>query len=288
MPCDEGGEACKTSVAERRLRLAPLDKPPQDKDYKANLQRVGAAIPETVILLSEYAHYGDWNRVRTAALQDNLLQKGSSETVIGILRAVKRRVFLDTDTLPSTETLALAMIADIPDAARSQLVYAYICTSDALVAHTVVGLVRLLVATACEPCLTAKDVMIFLSQEAAMHPELRSWSETLRQRWAGSFMSLLRAVRIVERLPGNRLQAPVMRVEAFTFLLLGLLESGLSPGEALAHTLWDWYLLPEPGKEALLAESQGRGWVYYSRAADIVELQPRYASVEEWIHAGLG
>ncbi|GAG52152.1 unnamed protein product, partial [marine sediment metagenome] len=151
-----------------------------------------------------------------------------------------------------------------------------------------VGLVRPLVATAFEPCLTAKDVMTFLSQEAAMHPELKSWSETLRQRWAGSFTSLLRAMGIVERLPGRRLQAPVMRVEAFTFLLLGLLEGGLSPGEALAHTLWDWYLLSEPSKEALLAEAQGRGWVYYSRAADIVELQPRYASLEGWIHGGLG
>ena len=256
--------------------------------YKANLQRVGAAIPETIVLLREYARHGDWNLVRTAALQDNLLQKGSSETVIGILKAVKRRAFLDTDALPSADTLALAIIADIPDAARSQLVYAYICASDALVTHTVVGLVWPLVATAFEPRLTAKDVVTFLSQKATMHPELRSWSETLRQRWAGSFTSLLRAMGIVERLPGSRLQAPVMRVEAFTFLLLGLLESGLSPGEALAHTLWDWYLLSEPGKETLLAESQGRGWVYYSRAADIVELQPRYASVEEWIHDGLG
>lgn len=257
-------------------------------NYIANLQRVGAAISETIVLLREYARHGDWNRVRTTALQDNLLQKGSSETVVGILKAVKRRVFLDTDTLPSAETLALTMVADIPDAAKNQLVHVYICASDALVAHTVVGLVRPLVATAFEPCLTAKDVVTFLSQEATVHPELRSWSDTLCQRWAGSFTSLLRAMGIVERLPGSRLQAPVMRVEAFTFLLLGLLESGLSPGEALAHTLWDWYLLSEPSKEALLAEAQGRGWVYYSRAADIVELQPRYASLEEWIRAGLG
>ncbi len=257
-------------------------------DYKANLQRVGAAIPETIALLREYAHHGDWNLVRTAALQDNLLQKGSSETVVGILKAVKRRVFLDMDTLPSAETLALAIIADIPDTAKSQMIYAYICTSDVLVAHTVVGLVRPLVATAFEPCLTAKDVVRFLSQEATIHRELRIWSETLRQRWAGSFMSLLRAVGIMERLPGNRLQALVMRVEAFTFLLLGLLEGELSPGEALAHTLWDWYLLSEPGKEILLAEAQGRGWFHYARAGDIVELQPRYASLEEWIHASLG
>ena len=257
-------------------------------DYKANLQRVGVAISETISLLGEYARHGDWSRVRAAALQANLLQKGSSETVIGILKAVKRRVFLDTATLPPAKTLARAMIADMPDAAKTQLVYAYICASDALVARTVVGLVRPLVATAVEPCLTAKDVIAFLSLEAAMHPELETWSETLRQRWAGSFMSLLRAVGIVEPLPRNRLRAPVMRIEAFTFLLLGLLERGLSPGEALAQTLWDWYLLSEPDKEALLAEAQGRGWLYYARAAHIIELQPRYRSVEEWLHAGLG
>jgi hypothetical protein len=256
--------------------------------YRANLQRVGAAIPETIALLREYARYGDWNRVRMAALRDNLLQKGSSETVTGILRVVRRRVFLDTDTLPPAETLALAMIADFPNAAKTQLIYACICASDALVAHAVVGLVRSLLATTFEPRLTAEDVIRFLSQEAVEHAELASWSETLRQRWASSFMSLLRSVGMLEPLPGNRLQVPVMRVEAFTFLLLGLLGNGLSPGEALAHPLWDWYLLSEPGKEALLAEAQGRGWLHYARAADIVELQPRYCSLEAWLHADLG
>jgi len=257
-------------------------------EYKANLQRIGAAISETIVLLREYARHGDWNLVRTAALQDNLLQKGSSKTVKDILLGIRRRVFLDTSTLPPALVLARTMMFDIPAAAKTQLVYAYICASDPLVARTVEGLVQPIVTTAIEPRLTAREVGAFLLKEADSHPELARWSETLRQRWAGSFMSLLRAMGIVERLPGSRLQAPVMRVEAFTFLLLGLLESGLSPGEALAHTLWAWYLLTEPDKETLLTESQSRGWVYYSRAADIVELQPRYASLEEWIHAGLG
>jgi hypothetical protein len=255
--------------------------------YKANLQRIGPAISETVTLLAAYARHGDWERVRAAALRDNLLQKGSSKTIQDILLGVQRRVFQNAEMLPPAPILAQAMVSEMSAVAKTQLVFAYICASDPLVAHVVADLVRPIAATSLEPRLTAKEVRAFLVRESDSHPELASWSDTLRKRWAGSFMSLMRAMNMVEPLPGNRLQAPLVRVETFFFLLLGLLGREVPPNRALTHTLWDWYLLSDAGKESLLAEAQGRGWLHYARLAEIVELEPRYRSVEEWLHAGL-
>ena len=120
------------------------------------------------------------------------------------------------------------------------------------------------------------------------HPELQTWSDHLRSRWCRGFLALLRYFGLMEPAPSNRLLHPVVRVEAFAFFLLWLLQSGTGPLPALEHPWWDLYLMRDSDKESLLAQAQARGWLYYSRAVDIVELQPRYASLEEWIHAGLG
>lgn len=256
--------------------------------YKANLQRAGAAIPETITLLTEYARCHDWQKVREAALKENLLQKGSSHTVKGILTAIRQRFWNTDSQLPPADLVSQAMITDIPPAAKSQILYPYVCATDALVKQTMLHLVKPLITSSSDASLTSDDVRGSLRIEMASHPELEAWSDYLQVRWSKGFLALLRDFGLMEAAPGNRLVRPVVRVEAWAFFLLWLLHSGVVPLAALENSLWDLYLMRESDKEALLTEAQARGWLYYSRAADIVELQPRHASLEEWIHAGLG
>jgi hypothetical protein len=257
-------------------------------EYKANLQRVGAAIPETITLLIEYARRQDWGQVRAAALKENLLQKGSSYTVKGILTATRQRFWNTDGQLPPADVVSQAMITDISPAARSQILYLYICATDSLVRQTVLHLVKPLMASSPNASLSPDDVRDFLRREMGSHPELQAWSDYLQTRWSQGFLALLRDFGLMEPAPSNRLLHPVVRVEAFAFFLLWLLQSGTVPLPALEHPWWDLYLMRDSDKQSLLAQAQARGWLYYSRAADIVELQSRYASVEEWIHAGLG
>ena len=49
-----------------------------NRTYKANLQRTGALVDETIILLKEYARLREWSAVRGAALHTSLLGRGSS------------------------------------------------------------------------------------------------------------------------------------------------------------------------------------------------------------------
>jgi len=79
-----------------------------------------------------------------------------------------------------------------------------------------------------------------------------------------------------------------LRTETFTFFLLGLLDRKLSPLEALSNDLWKLYFMKDFEIEQLLIDAQAKGWFFFSRAGDIVELKPRYSSLERWLDEYLG
>lgn len=255
--------------------------------YKADLQHAGTAIPETIILLSEYLKHQDWKHLRVSVLKRNLLKKRSSVTASNFLRAVRRRFFVDHSPLPSADSVAYAMVADMPRVAKSQILYPYVCKADALVEQLVLRLVKPRLEGFFSSDLTKEDVVNFLREESLSHLELRSWADSLTMRWARGFLALLRDFGMMEPAPSNRLSMPLVRVEAFTFFLLGLLQSGFSTVKVMNNPLWDLYFLKKPEIERLLVEAQGRGWIYYSKAGDVVELKPRYTSTGEWLESGL-
>ncbi|GFP32079.1 hypothetical protein HKBW3S42_00384 [Candidatus Hakubella thermalkaliphila] len=256
--------------------------------YKANLQRVGSAIPETISLLSEYARLGDWQLVRQRVIQENLLKKHSSATINAIIQAVKSRFFSNNAQLPGADIAAKFLMSNISEITKAQIIYIYLINSDHLIKQTFLKLVKPTIETSSNPILTSQGVVAFLDGEVKAHPELDRWSDYLKRRWARGFLAFCRDFGFMKRAPSTELTAPRIRVETFTFLLFALLQAGLSNMEAIGHDIWVLYLLREEQKENLLTESQARGWLYYARAAEIMELRPKYESVEEWIENALG
>ena len=255
--------------------------------YRADLQHAGTAIPESVIILSEYLKHRDWNQLRVSVLKRNLLKKRSSVTASNFLRAARRRFFVDHSPLPSADLVAHAIVTDMPHVAMAQILYPYVCKADALVEQVVLRLVKPHLEGSFSSDLTKEDVVNFLREEGSSHPELRSWADSLTMRWARGFLALLRDFGMMEVAPSNKLLMPLVRVEAFSFFLFGLLQSGFSTVKVMNNSLWDLYFLKSPEIERLLVEAQARGWIYYSKAGDVVELKPRYTSMGEWLESGL-
>ena len=92
----------------------------------------------------------------------------------------------------------------------------------------------------------------------------------------------------MEKAPSNRLIKPLLRVETFTFFMLGLLQKNLTPHEALRNAIWRLYFMEDLDVEQLLINAQARGWFYYSKAGDIIEVKPRCKSLEGWLNECLG
>lgn len=251
--------------------------------YRANLQRVGSLVPETIILLQEYARVKDWGKVRHLAIQENILGKRSPHTVDFILREVKRRMFQHEAELPRAELVAELISKDTPLATKSQILLIYLCKSDALVEQLILRLVKPRLAFRSQQQLSSKDVYDFLMEERKDHPELSRWSEYLRRRWSRGFLALLRDFGFMESAPSRNLTKPTVRVDTFAFFLLHLLKKKLPASNILGNWVWDMFLLSEEEKEGLLAETQKRGWVSFLKAGEVVELSFRYRSLEEWL-----
>lgn len=255
--------------------------------YKANLQRVGTAIPETIALLSKYFCVKDWEQVKASAQTENLLKKRSSHTVDGLLRVVYQRFFAELDPLPNAEMVAKAMTKDVSLVSKTQILYIYTCLSDKLVEKIILDLVNPKL-DGFDSHLSKEDVQIFLDKEGQHHPELRNWSGYLKQRWTRGFLALLRDFGVMQPTPSNRLLKPIIRTEAFAFFVLGLLDGEISAFEILRHHIWDLYFLRETDIDNLLIDMQAKGWLHYLKASHIVEMKPKYKSLEEWLDAGLG
>ena len=251
--------------------------------YRTGLEAVGAVVPETIVILSEYARVKDWDQVKRAVVRENLLMKRSSKRVRKILKAVKERFLSNPSTLPSVEQLARIVATDIPLAAKAQMLYPYHCRSDSLVEQSILRLVSPRLASDSEQEMTTRDVYDFLVAERRDHPELRQWSAYLRRRWSEGFLSLLRDYGLMEPAPSRRLIKPSIRIEAYAFFLLNLLWRGTTARSALNDDLWRLFMLTKGDQENLLVKAQAAGWLHYLRAGKIIELSPTHKSLEEWL-----
>jgi len=267
------------------INLALYNEPEIIVKYKADLQRVGSKIPETIILLREYARLNDWDEVKNSALKENILKKRSSQTVNYILQAVKKRLFNNPD-LPRAELVASVVSKEIPLAAKSQILFVYLCESDVLVKRLLLNLVKSRIISS-ERKMSANDVYDFLLAEKRVHPELKRWSEYLCKRWSRGFLSVLRDHGFMDPAPSKNLIKPSIRVEAFAFFLFHLIEKKLPVKDVLKNKLWDTFLLGPSEKDNLLNETQKHGWIRFLRTGEIIELVPSYKSLEEWLN-GLG
>jgi hypothetical protein len=248
--------------------------------YKADLQRVGSLVNESLIVLTEYAKFKDWKKTTETIISKNLLAKRSSQTLKGILKAIEKRFLTNYAYLPSCDVLAKAIEKNMSKTIKVQLLYPYICESDFLIKKLLLNLVVEKIHYSA--VLSKNDVLEFLENEAENHPELKKWSDYLKRRWTRGFLAFLRDFGIMEKAPSNRLLKPLVRVESFTFFMLGLLEKKLSPNEIFHNEIWKLYFIRTNELENLLIDAQAQGWVNYSKAGDIIEIKSKY-QLERWL-----
>lgn len=257
----------------------------QNTVYKANLQRCGAIIAESLILLEEYNKNKDWNYVKEKAITQNILSKKSSITIDAILRGAKSR-FYNVNGLPKMDELSLFVSSKAPEKAKVQALFPYICITDTLVHEIMQRLVEpSLNSVAGESTLSKEKLLDFLVKESQTHPELNKWSDYLKKRWIRGLLSLLRDFDLMQSAPGFKLSKPALRIETFAFFCLWLLFSGKSGIEVMQNEIWSIFFLSAPEIEQLLESSQRRGWITYYRAGEIISIGTDYKSLEEWSNA---
>jgi hypothetical protein len=254
--------------------------------FQAHLQRGGIGLEEMKRLLLAYAECGDELEVKRRAFEDNLLGKTSKWVVKDMLYAFRRRL-LSNSGLPPAELVGTLLKFSIPEAAKNQTLFPYFIVTDPLAERCYRDLVLSQVNNS-NPQLTRKEVRQHLEALSLNHPELAKWSEKLKERWSSGFLTMLRRFNLMERSPKKNLKRLWLLLKPFAFFWLWFWEQGGSFWSAVEHPLWELLQVDERRIEELLVEGQLRGWWSYQRSGSIVDFQPRFPTLKEWLVNALG
>lgn len=253
--------------------------------FQANLHRGGTGLPEMRCLLELFAEHEDFEKLRQQALKENVLGKTSDHHVKAMLYAFKRR-FLQASDMPPAHLVAGTMSSRMVDAAKTQILFPYFLRSDALAEECYRRLVLTRLGSP-EAHLTTAEVVGYLAILSESHRELSKWSDYLRLRWSRGFLALLRHFGLMERHPRTQLRHLWLLPEAFAFFWLWLWQQDSSSWKAERSELWELFQVDERRKNELLAEGELHHWWYHNRLGRIVQFQPKFTSVEEWLVNGL-
>lgn len=256
----------------------------QEIIYRENLNRCGARLYETLTILEEYNKTKNWEDLEKRALEDNILNKNSSNTIKTILRCVKKR-FKDVDGLPKFDELAMFVSSDIPDKAKLQVLLPFIARTDLLINQYLLNLVGPNIYSKNEVELSKDIFHDFFEKESHLHPELIKWSHNSEVRWIRSLLSLLRKFDLMNSAPSLKLKPkPKIRVETFAFYCFFIIFSGKSGIEIVKNDIWDLFFLTDNEIEYHLENLQRNGWIHYHQSGDILSINTEYESLEGWIN----
>jgi len=253
--------------------------------YTVSFKHVGAAYDEALMLFQKLNERGSWDEVAKAAYDENFLKKRSSRWIEVLLRYTRRRYFEDHSPLPEGKILSEFLYAIDSNQARIQTLFQYICESHPLVDRLVVDLVGTNLREHNVFRLTKTLFVDYFSKEAENHPELWDWADYTKEKWRRDFCAFLRSSGLMEKHPSILVKKFVIKPEAFAFFLYGLIDKGLLPSEIFESRLWKRYFLTYEEVEEKLSECQVRGWLNFGSMGGILELNPNFDSLEEWLDA---
>jgi hypothetical protein len=261
--------------------------------YQARLTESGLAVDDSIALCAEYCSTRDWEKVKSKALKENLLGKGSQSRISKLLRAVERRVFEAPPPLyrPASVTRFLAAEKKVPAGAKAQLLLVLALNDDIALADAFRTLAIPAASNSESRVLHPDQIRSFLKQAAESRPEIARWTEQTRERWAQGFRLVLREAGFVAsngRSASIEIRPPVVRDEAVAFLSYAIADSGISGWPILRHDVMKDLILTESDALRAARALSDRGWWSFAQSDRIIEFRRNYASLEEWLDHGLG
>lgn len=253
--------------------------------FEAHLQRGGTGVPEMKRLLRAYADHEDIDKLKDQVFKEHLLGKTSTDMEKDVFYAFRRR-FIRPNDLPPTSYVAYMMKSRISEAAKTQLLFPYFLAADPMATYFYQELVlgRL---SSSQSSLQIGDVYTYFEVVSQTHPEIAKWSNEVRRRWCRGFIFFLRQFNLLEPKPGVALRRLWLLPEVFAFYWLWFWYKDESYHQAYQNPWWALLQVDQISKREFLTEGQSRNWWLLQQAGEIVQFQPKYRSLLEWIDHGL-
>ncbi len=215
--------------------------------------------------------------LRSACLAGTILRQRARETRNRIWDALHWRFFVWGPPRWVLADLAEAAAGHTPDPRFVGLVYLHYARRDRLTFDFVTDKVWTLWKSHSLE-VRRDDVLDFLDTSEAVHPQIKTWRQSTRQKLAGNVLSALRDCGLLEGVQRKRVHQPVLPLEVALHLARLLHEEGLR-GRAVIEAR-DWRLfLWEPSDVAIaFAQLAQRGDLRFERSGRTVVLEiPEHA-----------
>ncbi len=212
-------------------------------------------IAETRMFLHAYAAAGSVAQARTELVERRLHQRSRATRSV-IVRNVQARL---TRWSPPTWVLDDLVQASQQEDLRTlrtllllhharQETLLYDVVQELVVPHWQRG----------EPQIIRDDVLAWLTERAARHPEIASWSYTTRVKIAGNLLTTLRDYGLLVGKQIRQIVEPVVDAPAFDHLARLLAEEGIPATRLTDHPDWRlWLMPPERVRSQLNAHLRG-------------------------------
>ena len=107
--------------------------------------------------------------------------------------------FFNVEELPDLETITQFVSTDIPEKAKIQVLWPYICRTDSLIEQYVFRLLEPTINSLSKPNLSKDTFFDFFEEESQIHPELQKWSDSSQKKWVLTLLSIFRNFDFIQK-----------------------------------------------------------------------------------------
>lgn len=251
--------------------------PKSANGLSASIGRHGAYIWETKRILESYIETQDYDAVKEAVLEENLLRKGSERYREDILTEIAARYSIDKQKY--TETPLIRVFKQPVGESIQEWVLYYEFSQDPLVS--------LLTTEFLYPefhkgtlSVRKEDVIGFLDQSESEYPVIESWSENTSLSVAEHYLAAMKNFGLLEGSTQKEFRYVYLPEQVVLYVLYSLFEDGTTTAEEVVeHQAWKLLLMDTEDVRDRLHDVSPLH-VRYEKRGSVERLEPKYESLK--------
>ena len=249
-------------------------------ELSASIGRHGAYIWETKRIFETYIENQDYNGVKEAVLEENLLRKGSERYREDILTEIAARYSIDKQKYTETPIIRVFK-RPVGESIQEWILY-YEFSQDPLV---LLLTTEFLYSEFHKGALTVQkeDVIEFLEQLESEYPVIESWSENTLLSVSEHYLAAMKNFGLLEGNTQKEFKYVYLPDQVVLYVLYSLFEDGITSAEAVVeHQAWKLLLMDTDDVRDRL-QDVSPSHVRYEKRGSVERLEPKYESLKECI-----
>jgi len=243
----------------------------KNKKYNSNLQKAGAAIQDTKVLLKHWRSDIHQKELVQSLISDNVLGKKSRKRTYDVLRCTFIPRYING--YPKDHWIYLKKIveADIPSSLIDPILYFQTAINEPLIMDFVT---KFLLPNYRNGILevTSENVRKFIRDSIKNKTIPVSWSDAVIYRVASCLYAALTEFKIIERKRKRKIAPSILPIQVFYYIAFFIFKEGASSREIIKHKYWKLFLLNSIEIEHLFLEAHQDKYLTYEQLGDIVRI----------------